>query len=66
MQRARIRAYAQAKGLELLDVLRDNGASGKTLERPAVQLPARLRMTERSPRGCGRETSHGTVQHRQR
>ena len=36
-QVARIRAYAQAKELELTDVLTDNGISGKTLERPALQ-----------------------------
>ena len=32
-QVARIRAYAQAKELELADVLTDEGISGKTLER---------------------------------
>ena len=36
-QVARIRAYAQAKELELLDVLTDDGISGKTLERPALR-----------------------------
>ena len=36
-QVARIRAYAQAKELELTDVLTDDGISGKTLERPALQ-----------------------------
>ncbi len=36
-QVARTRAYAQAKELELLDVLTDDGISGKTLERPALR-----------------------------
>ncbi len=36
-QVARIRAYAQAKELELADVLTDEGISGKTLERPALR-----------------------------
>ncbi len=36
-QVARIRAYAQAKELELVDVLTDEGISGKTLERPALR-----------------------------
>ncbi len=36
-QVARIRAYAQAKELELVEVLTDDGISGKTLERPALQ-----------------------------
>ena len=36
-QAARIRAYAQAKELELADVLTDEGISGKTLERPALR-----------------------------
>ena len=36
-QVARIRAYAIAKELELVDVLTDNGISGKTLERPALR-----------------------------
>ena len=36
-QVARIRAYAQAKELELRDVLTDDGISGKTLERPALR-----------------------------
>ena len=36
-QVARIRAYAQAKELELLDVLTDDGISGKTLARPAMR-----------------------------
>ena len=36
-QVARIRAYAIAKELELVDVLLDDGVSGKTLERPALQ-----------------------------
>ena len=35
-QVARIRAYAEAKELELADVLTDDGISGKTLERPAL------------------------------
>ncbi len=37
VQVARIRAYAQAKELELADVLTDEGISGKTLERPALR-----------------------------
>ena len=36
-QVARIRAYAQAKELELRAVLTDDGISGKTLERPALR-----------------------------
>lgn len=36
-QRARIKAYAEAKGLKLLDVLADEGVSGKSLERPALK-----------------------------
>ena len=36
-QVARIQAYAQAKELELTDVLTDDGISGKTLERPALR-----------------------------
>ena len=36
-QRSRIRAYCQAKELELVDMLTDDGISGKTLERPALQ-----------------------------
>ncbi len=36
-QQARIRAYAQAKELRLLDVLTDDGISGKTLDRPALR-----------------------------
>ncbi len=36
-QVARIRAYAQAKELELADVLTDEGISGKTLDRPALR-----------------------------
>ncbi len=35
-QRSRIRAYCEAKDLELVDVLVDDGISGKTLERPAL------------------------------
>ena len=33
-QRARIAAYATAKGFELTDVLVDEGLSGKDIERP--------------------------------
>ena len=36
-QRARIAAYAEAKGLDLRDILVDEGYSGKTLDRPAMQ-----------------------------
>ncbi len=36
-QVARIRAYTQAKELELADVLTDEGISSKTLERPALR-----------------------------
>ena len=36
-QQSRIRAYCEAKDLELVDVLVDDGISGKTLERPALQ-----------------------------
>ncbi len=36
-QRSRIRAYCEAKELELVDMLIDDGISGKTLERPALQ-----------------------------
>jgi DNA invertase Pin-like site-specific DNA recombinase len=36
-QRARIRAYAEAKDLELVEILADEGLSGKDLERPALQ-----------------------------
>ena len=36
-QVARIRAYATAKGLTILDVLVDDGVSGKTLERPGLR-----------------------------
>lgn len=35
-QRSRVRAYAEAKGLVMVDVLADEGASGKTLDRPAL------------------------------
>ena len=35
-QVARIRAYATAKGLDLSDVLVDDGVSGKTLDRPGL------------------------------
>ncbi len=37
VQQQRIRAYALAKDLELMDVLTDDGISGKTLERPALR-----------------------------
>jgi len=36
-QAARVRAYAEAKGLELVEVLTDEGRSGKSLDRPALQ-----------------------------
>jgi site-specific DNA recombinase len=36
-QRARIRAYAEAKDLTLTDILVDEGFSGKNLKRPAMQ-----------------------------
>ncbi len=36
-QRSRIRAYCEAKDLELVDMLTDDGISGKTLERPALR-----------------------------
>ena len=36
-QRSRIRAYCEAKELELVDMLTDDGISGKTLERPALR-----------------------------
>ena len=36
-QVARIRAYAVAKELELVEVLTDDGISGKTLDRPALR-----------------------------
>jgi DNA invertase Pin-like site-specific DNA recombinase len=36
-QDAKIRAYATAKDLALVDVIRDEGLSGKDLERPGVQ-----------------------------
>ncbi len=46
-QVARIRAYAQAKELELVEVLTDDGISGKTLERPALaELIARCERGE--------------------
>ena len=41
-QVARIRAYATAKGLDLSDVLVDDGVSGKTLERPGLREIMRL------------------------
>ncbi len=37
MQQQRIEAYATAKGLDLADVLVDEGRSGKDLKRPALQ-----------------------------
>jgi DNA invertase Pin-like site-specific DNA recombinase len=37
VQRERIRAYATAKGLNLVEVLADKGASGKDLNRPELQ-----------------------------
>ena len=36
-QQSRIRAYCEAKELELVDMLTDDGISGKTLERPALR-----------------------------
>ena len=36
-QQSRIRAYCEAKELELTDVLVDDGISGKTLDRPALR-----------------------------
>ena len=36
-QRDRIEAYARAKGLDLTEVLVDEGLSGKTIDRPALQ-----------------------------
>ena len=36
-QRSRIRAYCEAKDLELVDMLTGDGISGKTLERPALR-----------------------------
>jgi site-specific DNA recombinase len=36
-QQSRIRAYAEAKGLALSDILADEGYSGKNLKRPALQ-----------------------------
>ena len=36
-QRERIEAYAKAKGLELSEVLVDEGLSGKTMDRPAIK-----------------------------
>ncbi len=52
-QVARIRAYAQAKELELADVLTDEGISGKTLERPALR-----KLLQRCERG---EVGHVVV-----
>ena len=37
VQRSRIRAYCEAKELELVDMLTDDGVSGKTLKRPALR-----------------------------
>ncbi len=37
VQKARIQAYAQAKNLELLEVLSDGGLSGKNLKRPGLR-----------------------------
>ena len=46
-QQSRIRAYCQAKDLELVDVLVDDGISGKTLDRPALrELVARCERGE--------------------
>ena len=46
-QRSRIRAYCEAKELELVDMLTDDGVSGKTLERPALrELVARCERGE--------------------
>ena len=45
-QQSRIRAYCEAKELELVDMLTDDGISGKTLDRPALRkhsLALRLR-----------------------
>jgi len=36
-QQSRIRAYCEAKELELVDMLTDDGISGKTLDRPALR-----------------------------
>ena len=41
-QRSRIRAYAEAKDLNLVDVLSDDGLSGKTLDRPGLREIIRL------------------------
>ncbi len=46
-QRSRIRAYCEAKDLELVDLLTDDGISGKTLDRPALrELVARCERGE--------------------
>ena len=46
-QQSRIRAYCEAKELELVDVLVDDGISGKTLARPALaELIARCERGE--------------------
>ena len=46
-QRARVTAYAQAKGLELVGILTDEGLSGKDLARPALEdLVARCQRGE--------------------
>ncbi len=41
-QVTRIRAYAEAKGLTILDVLVDDGVSGKTMDRPGLREIMRL------------------------
>ena len=41
-QVARIRAYSLAKGLDLSDVLVDDGVSGKTIDRPGLREVMRL------------------------
>jgi site-specific DNA recombinase len=46
-QEERVRAYASAKGWELVDIRRDDGHSAKDLRRPAIQLIlSRLRARE--------------------
>ena len=54
-QQSRIRAYCEAKELELVDMLTDDGISGKTLERPALR--ELLQRCERGEGGarCGGE-----------
>lgn len=39
VQEERLRAYAQALGLPLTEVVTDDGYSGGTLERPGLQVP---------------------------